>query len=275
MDAGFHLLTNIDNKYDFCYNFCIMQIPELAKKLQSLGLTDKEARVYVAALFLGPSPVQKIGEQAGVNRATTYVILDQLADFGLVSQSNEGKKTVFIAEEPEALDKLFDIQLRQIEARKQELKKVLPELKKSQRVEDVNAPSVRFYRGIEGIKAINAYAYKKERDEHLIYAMSNYDEVLKIFPDILKFNPQKRLKKKISSKVIYSFESGEIKTDPKLLRETKKVSSPIKADINLHEKTASFLTYNGDKSVGIILENKEIVEALRQLFEMAWDKKNK
>ena len=51
-----------------------MQIANLAKKLEAVGLTEKQAKVYVAALFLGPAAVQRIAEQAEVNRATTYVI---------------------------------------------------------------------------------------------------------------------------------------------------------------------------------------------------------
>src|SRR5476649_337526 len=110
-----------------------MQITELAAKVQALGLSDKEAKVYVAALFLGPAPVQKIAEQAEVNRATAYVILSQLADLGLVSQSTEGKKTVFVAEGPEALTHLFDRQIEQVEERRKDLETLLPELQQNQR----------------------------------------------------------------------------------------------------------------------------------------------
>ncbi|HUC87270.1 MAG TPA: helix-turn-helix domain-containing protein, partial [Candidatus Saccharimonadales bacterium] len=110
-----------------------MQIIDLAARLEPLGLTDKEARVYVAALFLGPSSVQRIATQAEVNRATAYVILDQLAEYGLVSQSQEKSKTVYVAEPPEALGTLFTRQQHEIELRKQELKRLLPDLQASGR----------------------------------------------------------------------------------------------------------------------------------------------
>lgn len=250
-----------------------MQIPQLAKKLESLGLTDKEARVYVAALFLGPSPVQKIGEQAGVNRATTYVILDQLADFGLVSQSNEGKKTVFIAEEPEALDKLFDIQLRQIEARKQELKQILPELRKSSGFKDSDTPEVRFYKGVDSILSLLAKSYNKTKSGSDIYGITNLDELRKMFPHHTAEYPKKRLNKKITSKVIYSSEIEKLDSDKKLLRETYKINSPVRADISLHNDRAIFINYNGTNSIGIIIDDVQIVGVLRQLFELAWSNK--
>src|SRR4051812_15857722 len=105
-----------------------MQIQELAAQLQQLGLNDKEARVYVAALFLGPSSVQKISEQADINRATAYVILDQLADPGLLRQSQEGKKTVFVAEPPEALEQLSERQQDLIKEPRHQLQRMMPEL---------------------------------------------------------------------------------------------------------------------------------------------------
>ena len=52
---------------------------ELKKELEHLGLSDKEAKVYLAALEMGPSPVQDISHKAHVNRATTYVMIESLA----------------------------------------------------------------------------------------------------------------------------------------------------------------------------------------------------
>ena len=250
----------------------VMQITELAAKVQSLGLNDKEARVYVAALFLGPSPVQKIAEQADINRATAYVILDQLADLGLVSQSTEGKKTVFVAEPPEALERVFDRQKEIIEDRRKELKQLLPELKEADRVtSSTDAPVVRFYKGKEGISAISADMRRKARRGSTIYAMSNYDEVVKVFPDVFKSSPNTRLKKKLSSNLLYSY-SEEVKSDKALLREAKRFPEKIKADINLYEDRAALLSYsdNAKDLTGIVIESPAIVGALRQLFEQAW-----
>ena len=252
-----------------------MQIEELAAKLENLGLSDKEAKVYVANLFLGPSAVQKIAEQAGINRATTYVILDQLAALGLVSQSAESKKTLFVAQDPEELDRLFEQQQAEIGRRRQELKKILPDLKSSERIKQPIAPVVRFYHGLEGINTINSYMRRKSRAGTVIYGLMNNDEVQKVFPQHLKQNPDLRLKKKLSSQVLYSSKADDFKSDPKLLRQTIKLNQPVKADITLYEDRASLLTYHGQESVGVLIESKDIVGALRQLFEMAWDNQSK
>ncbi len=251
-----------------------MQIIELAAKLQSVGLTDKQARVYVAALFLGSASAQKIAQQSEVNRATTYVILDELAEMGLVSQSTEGKKTVFVAEPPEALDRYLDSQKSSIETKKSELKSLMPALKKQEHGESSDAPVVRFYKGMDGINSSLADARRKAKRGTTIYAMSNYDEVIKVVPDIFNTSPKSRLKKKLSSKLIYSYKD-EIPSDNSILRETKRSKQPIKADINLYEDSALLVTYgeNTPTITGIIIESEPIVQALRQLFEMAWNNK--
>ncbi len=246
-----------------------MQIPELAAKVQSLGLTDKEAKVYVASLFLGPSSVQKIAQQADVNRATAYVILDQLAELGLVAQSTEGKKTVFIAEGPELLHRVFDRQELEIEERRKELELILPELELSQRAHTGAAPIVKFYKGERGVSALVQELHSKTPKGSEIYSLMNGDEVEKVNPSAFKSNPTTRLKRNVSSKIIYSYKK-DLKSDPKLLRQTKKVAVPILADISLHEGIASLITYKGKSSIGVIIESREIVGALRQLFELAW-----
>jgi sugar-specific transcriptional regulator TrmB len=253
-----------------------MQILELAAQLQGLGLSDKEAKVYVAALFLGASPVQKIAEQADVNRATAYVILEQLQEMGLISQSREGKKTVFIAEPPESFEGLFDRQRDQIEERRSHLKNILPTLHLAERSPQSDAPMVRFYRGTEGIASSGSYLRRTARPGSTLYSMSNFDEVVKAAPEVMKSNPSQRLKKKIQSKLIYSYKS-DIPTDAKLLRETYRLQEPVKADISLYEDKASFANYEGSdgETAGIVIESPEVVGALRQLFELAWNNQQK
>ncbi len=248
-----------------------MQIIELATKLQSVGLTDKQARVYVAALFLGSASAQKIAQQAEVNRATTYVILDELAGMGMVSQSTEGKKTVFVAEPPEALERYLEGQKTSIEAKKSELKSLMPSLKQQEHGGSSDAPEVRFFRGKEGAVAIDGYLRRKARTGSSVYALSDYNEVVKLFPDALKANPTKRLKKKISSKMFYYSTIGDLNTDKSLMRETSKLDTPISADIALYEEGVAIGTYGEHDSISVIIESKEIAAALRQLFELAWN----
>jgi sugar-specific transcriptional regulator TrmB len=252
-----------------------MQIIDLAARLEPLGLSDKEARVYVAALFLGPSPVQRIASQADVNRATAYVILDQLEEYGLVSESQEKNKTVYVAEPPEALGTLFTRQQHEIELRKQELERLLPDLEAAaigNKGQAQGAPIVRFFKGLEGLVNINGQMLKRTRPNTMLYSFSDFDAVLDIDPEELERTAAQRLKKKIGTRQLYSF-SKELPSDPKVMRETKRLPEKAKADIMLFEDKAVMQSYPDDPNdtIGVIIESPEILGALRQLYELAWD----
>lgn len=124
-------------------------------QLINLGLTDKEAKTYLASLELGTSSIQKIAEKAKVNRATTYVIIEDLIKKGLVSSFEQGKKTYFAATHPSQLLRIVrekQVELKQAEENLE--KEILPELLSIHNVAE-DQPKVRFFEGKEGIEAIN------------------------------------------------------------------------------------------------------------------------
>ena len=63
---------------------------------------------------------------------------------------------------------------------------------------------------------------------------------------------------------------SDIPSQPQSLRETKRLKKSPHADISIYEDRAALLTYKGEDSIGVVIESREIVAALRQLFELAW-----
>ena len=59
---------------------------DILEALESLGLSDKEIRVYISLLELGDSPVNKITERSELIRVTVYPILKSLIEKGFVSK---------------------------------------------------------------------------------------------------------------------------------------------------------------------------------------------
>ncbi|MCF7835696.1 MAG: helix-turn-helix domain-containing protein [Candidatus Marinimicrobia bacterium] len=82
----------------------------MISKLKQLGLSEKEAKVYLASLELGEATVQEIAKQAGVNRPTTYVQIEKLTKMGLMSSVEKEGKKYFNAEEPNQLLKILEKQ---------------------------------------------------------------------------------------------------------------------------------------------------------------------
>lgn len=247
-----------------------MQIANLAKKLEAVGLTEKQAKVYVAALFLGPAAVQRIAEQAEVNRATTYVILAELADMGLVSETMDGKKTVFVAESPESIDRYLDAMGKEIEGRKNSLKAAMKDLQQVNRAEVEDAPVVRFFKGPEAAESTIQYLRRKAKRNAVVYSVADVDEVLRLFPDMPIKGAEGRMKKSIESRVLYSGDQ-DLVTDKQSGRVTKRLPEKAAADISMYEDRMAIITYDSNETTGVIIESPAVVRAFRQLFELAWD----
>jgi sugar-specific transcriptional regulator TrmB len=71
--------------------------------LKSLGLSDKEIKIYLANLQLGSSLVQKIANFAGLNRTSAYDLLKSLEQKGFVSHTIQSGKRFYQAAQPTKL----------------------------------------------------------------------------------------------------------------------------------------------------------------------------
>lgn len=118
----------------------------LENNLKSIGLEEKEARVYLAALELGPTNIQNLTRKSGVKRSTVAEMVKNLKSMNLLSETVKGKRKVFIAASPENLKK-------SIKAKEQLLNEILPELRSINNVGAVK-PKIMFFEGKDGIREI-------------------------------------------------------------------------------------------------------------------------
>jgi len=244
----------------------------ITNQLKNLGLSDNEAKVYTAMLELGPATVLEISAKAGVNRPTTYVQVESLKKMGLVSTQTKGKKQLFIAESPEQLEFMIDRQKNELDQKKEELQKFLPELTNMFNLSD-SKPQVRFFEGKEGLLKMHSELLKSDTKEVVSFAST--DGLLKIFPDYPKTLSSKRIKMGIRSRLIYTNIGEPVlkKHDDNMLREAKFVSSdkfPFKSDVAIYGDNISISALEG-KVVGVIIVHKELADSFRALFNLLWE----
>lgn len=242
------------------------------RELQNLGLSEKEAKVYVAALELGQETVQNISKKAAINRPTTYLQIESLKTRGLMSQFEKGKKTFFVAESPEQLLRIINVWEKDLAIKKTEANRIIPLLKEV--FEGAGErPRVRFLEGQEGAKTLQAdfLAVKNKAIE----SFANLDKVFEIFPKHEEDYSQKRIEKGIESRVIYTRKDGPLAgaNDPAKLRRTRYLASnklPLGADITIYDNKVALATYRA-KPIGVVIESQEIADTLRAIFNLVWD----
>ncbi|KKQ04014.1 MAG: Transcriptional regulator, TrmB [Candidatus Moranbacteria bacterium GW2011_GWF1_36_4] len=118
----------------------------LEKDLQSIGLEEKEAKIYLAALELGSTNIQDLAEKADIKRSTVYEILKKLEPMGLITESIKGKRKTYIASGPEKLKK-------NIKEKEQLINHILPELKSLNNTGNIK-PKITYYEGRDGLRQI-------------------------------------------------------------------------------------------------------------------------
>jgi sugar-specific transcriptional regulator TrmB len=236
------------------------------RELTTLGLADKEAKVYLASLELGKASVQKIAQKAEVNRATTYVIIETLMKKGLMSSSQTDKKQYFSAESPEKLTLLFREEEMMIQRKKEYLNKLLPTLKTLVAGEK-GKPVVRYFEGKEGMRAIAEELFVTEYKD-IVRMIYSYDLLLEMFgkAEIDQMRNRRQVKG-VKAKIITNDKENQLKTDAEVMRLLVK-DYDIKSDIAIFGHRVRIITQTKNP-IGLIIENKEIADTLKILYDLA------
>jgi len=243
---------------------------ELLTHLKNIGLSDKEARVYLAMLELGPSSVLEVAAKAGVNRPTTYLQIEELKKKGLVSTQKKGKKDLYIGESPEQLEAVVAREKKLLESKQDVIKQTLPELMALFNSAG-DRPSVRFFEGKEGLLRMQEEFLKCKNKR--ILAIANIDNVDELFPNHPDDYSDRRVQAKIKSRFIYTSKKGDfIKSAPERLRETRYIpydQLPFSADVTIFDNKVAVASLHGQIG-GLLIEHRSIADSFASLFEFIW-----
>ena len=251
-------------------------MPNLENEIKKLGLSDKEAKVYLAALELGQATAAEIAAFSGIVRVTAYVILEELRKKGLVSAFLKSKKTYFAAEPPERLSNLFEIEERRLKESFSGLKKILPDLNKLYESRD-KRPKVRLFEGSEGINSLREDILKTKTK--FLYQILPLDVISKNLSE-RKFQDstsakasadREKVKKlyNIPSKSIYYNKKGKIFPEKSGGAEYKFLADKFETEIIIYGEKIVFINAK-KKPVGIIIDDSVISSTVKAFFEALW-----
>ena len=101
------------------------------EQLISLGLTQGEAKVYLAMIQVGPSKVGKIVEMAGVSQSKIYNVLDRLILKGLASYNIRDNFKYFQSLEPSRLHEFIVKKENEVRRQKEGITQIINDLSKN------------------------------------------------------------------------------------------------------------------------------------------------
>jgi len=239
---------------------------------KKLGLRKNEAFVYEMMLDLGKGTAGEILKKAKIKRSTLYNALYSLVKKGLLEQKEEGKIIVFEIKNPENLREIFEERKERLNLAKQELKNILPSLKSRYNLV-TEKPAIRYFEGSEGLKEIYRDTLREKKDILVfrsIYDDENFNKYLN------KYYVPKRAKLGIKTKIISpSIPSREkLAEDKKLLKKRKfipKEKLSLPTEIDVYGDKVAFISHKR-KLIGLIVENKDLAESVKIIFNNLWDK---
>ncbi len=239
--------------------------------LEKIGLNEKEIKIYLSCLRLGPSSVRNIAQESEINRGTTYDILKNLKEMGLVSYYHKDKNQYFIAEDPKKIEDVLEQKKKQLVETKKEIEKIIPELKSIYN-NAKNKPVAKFYEGYSGIKLILHDVLHTLRDsgekEYYVYSSSEIKDYLyNVYP---QFSAD-RIKEDIKVKVVSIGPGGEMRGLDERKWLTKEESTPTYTLI-YSGKVAMISIDKNQRPIGVIVEDVNIYQTQKMIFDFVWEK---
>lgn len=241
----------------------------LIQALGSAGLTEKEARVYIALLQLGKASSYSISSRSGLKKPTTYVILDELIKKGLVAKIPRLKKQQYIAKPPEEFFANVEEKLRMA-------KKVLPELITMAESEKVKVQTI-FYEGVGGINEALYYHSKEMRGKEVVGFYATAEDASKELLEVFNMWPRKMREAGIQVKIItpaHESTNDFIEMDKQLGFLTKTVPNSIyssKASLEAGEDFVRIILFKPLQA--LIIRSPELANSVKQIFDMVYSGK--
>lgn len=248
----------------------------LHQDLIEIGLSEIEAKAYVAILNIGPASATNIARRADLKRPTTYLALGQLMKRGLVSEEFNRKKRVFHPASPERLRTIAKKQRRQAMATELKLNEILPLLEEA-RNRRVEIPRLSVFHGLEGVKDILETV---SASNYSWYYFGAGKEIIKSLPseeleDLVSSTVQ--LRAKAGHPKAYLITDRGIQDIPHFQNQRPDIREMVILKETIKSKSALVVFKEGiailnfsEQPFGIMIQHREIAEILKLLYLMTW-----
>lgn len=234
---------------------------------EKIGLSPRETQVYLALLERGQSTGYEISKHLGEKRTTIYYTLEELRKKGLVLKTPHASKHYFTARHPQEV-------AAEAHKRANELDSLLPYL--SGLIKDGERPKLTYYEGIDGFDKIieeseplmlgqnvdGFYMYKPTISDHqrttFIHHLDRLGKSGATWRGITQDVPSTRqYEQELNSNFAFTFKF----LPPDIY--------PMQSSMEAFGNYTRILSR--DLGQNILIENKEVANAVRIIFNIMWN----
>lgn len=248
--------------------YCAIFKPMDTSILRKAGLTDSQAKGYLALIEHGNLSAADLAAKIGESRTNGYAIADRLVELGLATKDAE-KKLSFSATHPSALELLAEKRRKLITRDERLLKQNMPDILSFYYAHS-EQPGVRFFQGKDGIRAIHADIIATKQPLYLLRSIHDKDF---LGSDVMENFIQRRVQAGIEVHALTP-EHPDANRNPAqdsawlfLRTWLPEGSYEEPVEINIYGNKVALLSF-GEEATGTLIYSPQIASAMRQLFKL-------
>ena len=239
---------------------------DISATLHQLGLTDKEALVYLATLEIGMAPISVIAKKSKLRRSTAYEILKKLSEKGIAEFFVRKNTRYYSVVPPKLLIEKFRSSLAQLEIALPEMLAISNQI--------VHKPRITFYEGKEDLARLylDVLTAKGEiRNYFLPEAMFRYFSRDWLQTEIIEKLVE--LKKRVRVIMPDSADARAFLKDRQSdLRHQRLIASSMmqfKNEMAVYDGKVVIFSFEED--FAFLIESKDVAELQAVIFDLAWE----
>ncbi len=235
------------------------EVEILPLELRKLGLTEKEVRVYLAALELGYTAVQEIAKKAQISRPTAYEIIKSLEKKKLITQSKEQGRRCFVAQSPDNLLGILKRQKKELEEKEREFIRIIASLRDKYYLKDKK--EIKVFQGKTGLEILLDDFLTSPAKEIYILAGDN-----KVWPSSQRENAYQKIKKRLGKIRVKELSNIKKKSLSPYLERKFFEQSSFKETLIIYDKVIMLTS----QKTGLLIKNKVMINLIKSLFLLIW-----
>ena len=209
--------------------------------------------------------MNEIAVSTGLNRTSTYDILQNLVERGIASHVIKAGVKYFEAADPQTF-------LFALDEKREKLNSVIEELQTIRKT-ITEKPKVEMFEGKEGIKSMMDDIIRTKQPVVAISSKYPISDIISFYmPQFVKNRLKNKIPIKLLSSVKRRYEAWK-PNDKKEMRETRfspKTKDMPNAIYTYGNKVAIFNT-RPDAPMGVLIENKDFADSMKILFNIVWE----
>lgn len=248
---------------------------KLRDKLQELGLSDHESRVYDALLELGQSVVTPIATLVKINRTSCYNVLESLVQKKMVRKSRTRGKFTYSIDDPNQLIRNLEEESKAIEDRLEKARSIQADIAKRYS-EQHSKPIVTYVQGLDGIKKLYDDSLRCQNKVEGIRSYTSIRDLSQELGEYADWYFAERARRGIPIRgIVPDTEYGKQnkRVQEAFLRQVRLIPKDkfdFSPEIYLYDN--KFSVMSPKEKFGFMLESREIVDALKAAWQLAWER---